>query len=47
MRAPLKAKLILKGLFNNILGISVEVLAGVAFMAIGFLVCAFWWSIIR
>ena len=47
MTAPLKAKLILKSLLSNVLGISVEVLAGIAFIAIGFLACAFWWSIVK
>lgn len=45
--ASVKAIAFLKSMFNGALGIFVEILAAVLFISAGFLVCAFWWGLIR
>ena len=47
MIVSVKARAFLKSVLNGSLGIFVEILAAVLFISAGFLVCAFWWGLIR
>lgn len=42
-----RTKIIIKSIFSGLLGIFVEILAGILFILAGLLVCFFWWELIR